>query len=72
MVISQNDVYPKIDPQHTIVLIIGTPKKVLLTLGNTHIQDIQEAEQFRRQVQIAPLPRHCSQHQAIYADPKTQ
>ena len=26
------------DPQNTIVLIIGTPKKVLLILGNYHIR----------------------------------
>ena len=37
MVVSQNRGTPNIDPQSTIVLIIGTPKKEPLILGNLHI-----------------------------------
>ena len=36
MVVSQNE-GPQYGPQNTIVLIIGTPKMVLLILGNPHI-----------------------------------
>ena len=37
IVVSLNRGYPNIDPQNTIILIIGTPKKVPLILGNPQI-----------------------------------
>ena len=40
MVVSRNK-GPQHRPQHTIVLIIGTPKMVPLILGNPHIRLIE-------------------------------
>ena len=37
MVVSQNQGTPIFRPQYIIVLIIGTPKKVPLILGNPHM-----------------------------------
>ena len=52
MVVSQNR-GPQYEPHYTIVLIIGTPKKVPLILGNPHIQSRCEA---RRPLLYWPSP----------------